>query len=299
MSDDGAVCHCMRVESPHPCGGGGWLHFLVERPRRDFVPRRMPKPPVRPRMFNAELAMQGYRAEFEQPGGGSDIFDSLIEIGGDLQLAPKDIDRLHVGRSSFNGAWTFPMLDGDGRVVGIRLREYGGSRKWSVAGSRDGLFYDPALAPLESSANGPGGRELVVVEGVTDCIAGYAIGLPCVGRSSCCTGADMLLALCTRLAVSHVIIVPDNDAYKFRPDGTTWRPGAEGAKVLARRLGLAYKIVTPPKKDLREWLYAGLTAETFWMVADLQSWRKAEAQPPPLPFPILQSEIKGDLSHEQ
>lgn len=254
-------------------------------------------------MFNAELAMQGYRAEFEQPGGGSDIFDSLIEIGGDLQLAPKDIDRLRVGRSSFNGAWTFPMLDGDGRVVGIRLREYGGSRKWSVAGSRDGLFYDPALAPLESSANGPGGRELVVVEGVTDCIAGYAIGLPCVGRSSCCTGADMLSTLCTRLAVSHVIIVPDNDAYRFRPDGTPWRPGAEGAKVLAQRLGLAYKIVTPPKKDLREWLYAGLTAETFWMVADLQSWRKAEAQPssppPPLPFPIIQSEIKGDLSHEQ
>lgn len=283
VSSDGVVCHCMRVESANPCPSGGWFHFLKERPKR--MPVRIgPKPPARPRMFNAELTMAGFRAEFEAPGGEKDIFDSLVEVSNDLNLCAADIDRLLVGRSAFHGAWAFPMLDGGGKCVGIRLREYGGSGKWSVGGSRDGLFYDPELKPAETVYNGVRGLELVVVEGATDCIAGYALGLPCVGRSACATGVDALKELCARLGVSRVTIVSDNDDYKFRPDGTPWKPGAEGAQALARRLGRTYRIVTPPKKDLREWYYAGLTAETFWMVADLQPWRRASGLGPVL-FP--------------
>lgn len=273
VSNDGMMCVCRRVESPHPAKSGmGWIHVLVERPRREYVPR-MPKRPPAPKLFDAVVAMRGFRAEFESPGGGRDVFDSLLEIAGDLHLCAADIDRLQVGRSAFYGAWAFPMLDGQSKCVGIRLREYGGSRKWSVAGSRDGLFYDPEIAPRETLYNGLRGRELVVVEGATDCIAGYALGLPCVGRSSCGTGAEMLRDLCSRLQVGRLTIVPDNDAYKLRPDGTPWRPGMEGAQRLAQSLGRCYRIVTPPKKDLRDWHGAGLTAQTFWMVADLQPWR--------------------------
>ena len=83
----------------------------------------------------------------------------------------------------------------------------------------------------------------------------------------------MLRDLCARLLVSRVTIVSDNDAYKLRPDGTPWRPGIEGAQRLGLEIGRCYRIVTPPKKDLREWFYSGMTAETFWMVADLQPWR--------------------------
>jgi len=283
VSADGEVCHCMRVPSPNPCPSGGWFHFLVERPRQ-MPARTGPKPPVRPRLFNAAATMAGFRAEFGIPNGEKDVFGSLQEIADDLHLRAVDIDRLNVGRSAFHGAWAFPMLDGGGKCVGIRLREYGGSGKWSVGGSRDGLFYDPELKPREAEYNGMKGRELVVVEGATDCIAGYALGLPCVGRSACATGADALKELCARLLVSRVTIVSDNDEYKFRPDGTPWKPGAEGAQALARRLGRTYRIVTPPKKDLREWYYAGLTAETFWMVADLQPWRRAQSWGPAL-FP--------------
>ena len=189
-------------------------------------------------------------------------------------------DRLLVGRSAFHGAWAFPMLDGAGKCVGIRLRRYGSSDKWSVGGSRDGLFYDPELEPREAVYNGVKGRELVVVEGATDCIAGYALRLPCVGRSACQTGAEMLRDLCARLGAGRVTIVSDNDEYKFRPDGTPWRPGQEGAQTLAQRLGRTYRIVTPPKKDLREWLAAGLTAETFWTVADLQPWKRPVSRRP-------------------
>ena len=302
VSDDGVVCHCMRVESANPCPSGGWFHFLVERPRRPTA-RHGPKPPVRQRMFNAELAMAGFRAEFEGDGVRRDIFDSLIEIADDLRLPAACIDRLLVGRSEFSRAWAFPMLDGAGKTVGIRLRSYGGSDKWAVGGSRDGLFYDPDLQPLELEHNGVKGREIVVVEGTTDCIAGYALGLPCVGRSACATGAGALRDLCWRLGVTRVTIVSDNDDYKFRPDGTPWRPGIEGAQALARQLRRTYRIVTPPKKDLREWYYAGLDAETFWKVADFQPWRRSPGpalfspsspKPPFSPISPIESQIRSD-----
>lgn len=271
VSVDGVVCHCMRVPSNHQCAGGGWIHFLIERPKREFVPRA----PVRPvrKVFDAEVTMQGFRAEFEAPHAGGDLFDSLLAIAKDLNLCAAYVDRLRVGRSAHYQCWCFPMLDADAHCVGIRLRRYGCSDKFSVSGSKDGLFYDPNLEPRETVENGLKGRELVIVEGATDCIAGYALGLPCVGRSSCSTGGDMLRGLCARLRVSRVTIVTDNDRYKKRPDGSPWRPGIEGATKLAEQLGRCFRIVTPPKKDLREWFYAGLDENTFWMVAGLQPWQ--------------------------
>ena len=272
LSNDGMMCVCKRTPSQHPAKSGqGWIHILVERPIRPMrpLPRRQA---TRRQLFDARTAMDGFRAEFERPPG-RDIFDSLLEISHDLHLAPADIDRLGVGRSAFNGAWAFPMLDGNANCVGIRLREYGSSRKWSVAGSRDGLFYDPAIQPREAVYNGLKGREIVVVEGTTDTIAGYAVDLPAVGRSSCGTGGEHLRVLCDRLKVGRVTVITDNDAYKKRPDGLPWRPGIDGARRLALELGRAYRIVTPPKKDLREWLFDGMTAKAFWQVVDLHPWR--------------------------
>lgn len=277
VSNDGMMCVCKRVPSPYPSKSGqGWVHVLVEHPKRVFIPSA-PRRPQR-RLFDASTTMAGYRTEFESPPNG-DIFSSLVEIGKELNLSPAVIDRLKVGRSTFHKAWAFPMLDGDAKCVGIRLREYGSSRKWSVSGSHDGLFYDPELKPRESVYNGIKGRELVVVEGATDTIAGYQLGLPTVGRSSCNTGSPQLKALCDRLKVGRVTIVTDNDAYKVRPDGTPWRPGVDGAIRLAQQVGRVYRLVTPPKKDLRDWFFSGLTAETFWLVADRQPWKLPERAP--------------------
>ena len=280
VSNDGGTAICFRTESDRPHDKGGWVHVLkrtLPPMRRDFAPVRRP----RPQLIDMERVMQGFRAEFEGDGAERDVFDSAIEIGAELGMPGAVVDRLVCGRSRFYSAWAFPMRDGDGKVVGVRLREYGGSRKWSVAGSKDGLFYDPELQAAETVSHGMRGREIVVVEGPTDCAAGYAIGLATVGRSSCNTGAGHLKRLCERLRVSHVTIVTDNDSYKERmvhapggaPTRTVWRPGMEGAERLAHDLGRMYRLVTPPRKDLREWLFAGLSADTFQTVADAQRWR--------------------------
>lgn len=265
-SDDGRVVHCMRVQSNRPCVSGGWFHFMFDRERPAAVP--VPRRPPARRLLDAERVMAGFRDEFERP----DLFDSLLEIADDLGLAACHVDRLLVGRSAMNGAWAFPMRDGDGKVVGIRLRRYRSSDKWSVGGSADGLFYDPDLEPERRVHLGIADREIVVVEGATDCIAAYSIGLPAVGRSSCGTGAAHLCALCSRLGVRRVTIVSDNDRAKYTEGTATApprlaRPGQDGARRLAKALGREFRIVVPPAKDLREWVARGLTADGFWSVA--------------------------------
>lgn len=284
VSNDGGTCICRRTPSGRPANGGGWIHVLR---RQDAPPRpaQTARPPARRPLLDAARAMEGFRAEFERYHDGSDVFASAALVGAELGLPGAAVDRLLVGRSRFYGAWCFPMRDGAGAVVGIRLRRYGTGDKFSVAGSRDGLFYDPGLEAEEALENGVRGRELVVVEGASDCAAGYAVGLPCVGRSSCATGADALKALCARLRATRITIVADNDRAKARvvegapgrpPERARARPGAEGAMRLARALGRVWRIVTPPAKDLRDWVRAGCTADAFARVAGLQPWRRPE-----------------------
>lgn len=265
---DGEMCLCQRVESKHPAKSGqGFIHILRQREWTAPVRERKWSAPVK-RMFNAEKVMKGFRKEFEGDGLKTDIFDSLIAIGKDLNLKPGDVDRLLVGRSKYHMSWCFPMRDGAGNVVGIRLRRYNSSDKFSVSGSQDGLFYDPALEAVD--------KEVYIVEGATDTIAGYAIGLPCVGRSSCNTGTKHLRELCNRLFVRRVTIIADYDEPKTRPNGDVYYPGLDGAKALAKHLGRMYRIVTPPTefKDLRDWYCKGaLALDVFNNTLSCMKWR--------------------------
>ncbi len=274
VSNDGGTAICRRVESDRPANKGGWIHVL----KRVRMPVERVRAPTRekPRLFDAERAHAGFRVEFENRG-------MMAQCSEDLWLDPDAIRRMNVGYSAFYRAWTFPMRDGDGKVVGIRLREIMGSRKWTVPGSKDGLFYDPSLDAERIVSQGLASRQLVICEGPTDCIAAYEIGLPCVGRSSCMTGGAHLRALCRRLRVSCVTIVTDNDTSKsrvtFSPCGAPMRarsrPGQEGAERLARDVGRRYRIVTPPVKDLRDWVYAGgraISGDGFYRLAETMPW---------------------------
>jgi len=275
VSNDGGTAICMRVESGRPHGRGGWVHVL-----RSIAPVRMacvPPRPARRRAVDVARLFEGFRREF------ADRPDSADALGRELGLGGAAVERLGCGRSAFYMSWCFPMRDGDGRIVGIRLRRYGSGEKFAVPGSRDGLFYDPAMCVPPTASRGISGREITVVEGASDCAAAYAIGLAAVGRGSCGTGADALGRLFRRLRVSRVTIVTDNDRFKARvvrrpgcaPCRETWRPGVDGARRLAEDLGAMYRIVTPPAKDLRDWVLRGCTADTFREAADRQRWRLA------------------------
>lgn len=226
-------------------------------------------PPMRPHaLFSAALYMASL------PDDPAMLDGIALSLGIDHDA----LDDMGCKWDSFHDALAIPMCDATGKVVGIRLRAMDG-RKWSVAGSRDGLFLPLSL---RSAASGSLNR-LVVLEGATDALAGLSLGLPAVGRSSCSTGAEMLRDFCREKRVREVTIVSDNDAYKRRPDGSHWRPGWDGAVALAAAIGRMYRIWVPPCKDFRQWystaysLPDGTTGfpsrEAFERLADSLDWQ--------------------------
>lgn len=268
ISNDGAVAVCRRVPSPKPARSGiGWVHFLKDAPNR---PRR----PTCPAGFESQVWASPKPAE---PSSSelSTLHSSLSsdpvfldEMAMRLGVTFDSLWRLDLRRDARGNA-AFPMKDGEGTVTGIRLRNPSTGRKWSVKGSRDGLFY---ARGFESERH----EELVVLEGPSDAAAAISAGLPAVGRSSCLTGAPQLRELARRCRVRRVTIVADLDAPKPRPGGGTWRPGLDGAKRLGRALGLPFRIVLPPPgiKDFRDWrALTGMCPAKFWGEAAAAFWQ--------------------------
>jgi hypothetical protein len=214
----------MRVQSGKPAKSGGWMHRIGEGPRR-YVP-----PPVtwRPPGINAAKLMREWtatttpaaRAEFAASLGVS--APSLVAVGA-AWAAP-------------HSAWAFPMCDGYGSVVGIRLRNERG--KFAVRGSRQGIFL----------ADVPSQRTLFVCEGPTDTAAAVELGLFAVGRPNCCCGGPEIKVFARRMACSRVVVISDND-----------KPGLDGARKVGGQLLLPFAVYVPPAKDLREFVRLGGT----------------------------------------
>jgi hypothetical protein len=238
----------MRIQSNMQCKNDAWMHFLKARDPRRPPRRRAPMPlPCKQVAFDAAR----YHASIRKAWDNVWLDGTAVELGVNRDA----LERLQPGWDSFNKAVGFPMRDADGKVVGIRLRNSNGD-KWAVSGSHDGLFFDPSLV-LGAD------RELVICEGPTDTSAAYTLGLPAAGRSSCGTGVELLKALCCRLRVRLVTIVSDADSPKYKPDGSLWRPGIEGAMGLGSKLGRLHRVIVPPKKDLREWVGSGCTLKDW------------------------------------
>src|SRR5262249_12465215 len=157
-----------------------------------------------------------------------------------------NLTRLGVGWSNSHQAYTFPMTNPAGRVVGIRLRMPDG-RKLAIRGSRAGLHVPDSPAFL------PGGR-LLVAEGPTDCAALLDVGFPAVvGRYSCLGDLRLLSELARLWRPGDVVIVADAD-----------EPGRRGADALAAALlchAPTVRVVVPPGgvKDVRDYLRSGGT----------------------------------------
>ena len=163
---------------------------------------------------------------------------SCIQLARDLNLTVESLLSLHVGWDANTGTWSFPMCDGDGQLVGFRLRRRDGT-KFSVKGGREGLFL-PKDLPVEN--------RLIVAEGPTDTAALLGLGFRAVGRPSCCGGVAEIVRLVRRLRPAGVVIAADRD-----------RPGQDGAQKLANALVIhvAIRVISPPTKDMRDWITVG------------------------------------------
>lgn len=220
---------CNRIESPKAQPGGGWLHATdaAPAPIREFRP---PPPPPIPGLNVPQLINRW---------GLETSIAKLEAFAGSLGVTRASLEALDAVWAYDRRAWAFPMRDGAGNQIGIRLRTEDG-QKFAVKGSRNGLFI-PSIVPH---------RTLYVCEGPTDTAAALTIGLYAIGRPSCNCGGPELKNAARRLGVRNLVVVADND-----------EPGRQGAVKIIKDVGLPSVIWTPPAKDLRQFVQAGGTRQ--------------------------------------
>jgi hypothetical protein len=236
VAKDGSIALCQRVESSRHWKEAGWLHRLVDAPwrpgRRTVRTVRLATPGNR-RDDLDQLAVKCQRAV--DPG-------RLHRLAVSLGLSADSLTRLSIGWSEAHRAWSFPMRDAAGAVLGIRLR-YPDGKKLSVKGGKEGLF-----VPRSLSADNP----LLVCEGPSDTAALLDMGFAyVVGRPSCTGGIRLVVELVQARRCQAAVLVADAD-----------EPGRRGADNLASVLRVyvpAVKVIGPPAnlKDVRDWLRTG------------------------------------------
>lgn len=228
-----AICQRIQEGSVKRCGDAGWLHILIERNTKF---KRLNKYSSRISIdFGKRKDFSGLARQYQEQL----TEEKLHQLSMQLKISTESLTKLNIG---WDGkAYTFPMSDTKGRVIGIRRRFPNGS-KVSVKGSKTGLFIPDDLLC---------GGLLLICEGPTDTAAALDLGFAAIGRPNC----NCLIKM-TALAVKgykEIVIIADNDT-----------AGRTGAERLANYLSVRcrnVKIVCPPEgtKDLRQWLGKGLT----------------------------------------
>ena len=237
---------CARVESDRRAGEAGWLHRLRDddrRAARSVVIRCCQQPEGAPVLDFGMFARQC--AQLLQP-------QDLQRLAGSLGLSVRSLQRLAVGWCATHRAFSFPMVDASGRVLGVRLRTASG-RKFSVTGGKEGLF-----VPTDLDVDG----RLLVTEGPTDCAALLDLGFSAVGRPSCSGGVRLLVELVKQWRPAEVVIVSDADAVGQR--------GAGNLAAVLMAYSSAVRVITPPSgiKDARQWKQCGATGADVLAVID-------------------------------
>lgn len=250
IAEDGSACICARINdgSIKRVGDAGWLHKFQSNPLKTRIPPRVKKQEETPTDFTL-LAKKYY----QQLGSRKNLSEELgVSVGA--------LDRLRVGWNK--GAYTFPMRDGNGKIVGIRYR--GKDRKWSEKGSKNGLF-------IPSGIRGDMGDKFFICEGPTDTAALLDLGFCVIGRASCNTGLKYILEM-IKYFRRDVIIFSDKDEAKISPTGKVFYPGQDGAASLAEGLEPfthTIKIIKPPfEKDVRAWVSAGATQKDVMRIIE-------------------------------
>lgn len=159
----------------------------------------------------------------------------------------------------WDGKMTIPLLDANGRTVGMAVRQFDAKPKYM--NSRNNILYDKSefLFGLDKA------RRLIkntvyVVEGYMDAVSGYQMGIPTVAYCSNELHRDQIRILNSYLRRdTTVVICPDND---------------EAGKKRIPRVRDYFKAISPSRqvrvvlmpdgyKDMNDLLLAGIDAQTL------------------------------------
>jgi len=244
IAEDKTAAICPRTEagSVKRCGDAGWLHILSNaahkrHKRKNYFARISID-------FGKEKDFSGFTRLYKQQL----TKEKLQKLSKQLKISAESLTKLNIG---WDGrAYTFPMSEAKGRIIGIR-RRFANGFKCSVKASQAGLFIPEGLSHT---------KPLLITEGTTDTAAALDLGFSAIGRPNC----NSLIRM-TASAVKdykEIVIVSDNDT-----------SGRAGAGKLANYLAVRctkVKIIYPPEgiKDLRQWLQDGLTAAHLKQIID-------------------------------
>ena len=244
-SADGTAVNCARTPSPKPIRNKttGEINGYLHRPHGGPLPQVEAKPPVPRLSRGALLRMAEHHRTAVSPA-------RLARHAASLGVSVENLRRLRIGWDADHSAWSFPMVGVEGGPpLGFRLRRDNG-RKFAIEGGTEGLFIPDGIV-----ANGA----LVIVEGPTSLAALLDLGVNAIGRPSCNGGVVLLKRFIEANDYDTVIVLADRDEWKKRRDGSTFRPGPDGGRALARELR-ARLVMCPVVKDARDWKAAGANA---------------------------------------
>ncbi len=236
---------CMRVESAKSRqfmdGSTGWLH-----PVNGCSPRPSPRKPERDKPFlDCTSTLRGW---------ADNTSDMDIErLASALGVSPLALRALGCVRYQCT-TYAFPMRDGKGGIIGIRLRNLNGA-KWAVEGSHNGLFIPTNKAT----------PRCLICEGPTDTAAALSIGAFAIGRPSCSAGVLQIVEAVRRLRIQEVVIVSDCD-----------EAGMRGAITLTLHLSVPCCILVLPCKDMRQFVNQGGDVSTLDALVKQLVWRRKD-----------------------
>ena len=234
LAKDKSAVICPRVEekSAKYIDGSGYLHILKPGEYKKQNPEWKSELPEHNSVI-ASLAKKHIAAISD---------DNLRALSESLSVSRESLARMFVGWSGTHNGATFPMFRHKRRVIGIRIRTMTG-KKFAVKGSKQGLFLPKDWRTQKT-------KGVLICEGPTDTAAALDLGFSAIGRPSCLGGT----ALITEAVSSRrVVIIADDDG-----------PGMDGAVRLKKHLSVfcpQVQIITPPCKDMRDWVKSGATKQ--------------------------------------
>lgn len=260
--------YCMRDEhGKRAPNGSGTLH-----PPEGGAAGGTP-PPLPPRREKPSLV--DWRAAHEECKAAIGD-EQVLQLAASLGVDAIALRELGVGWREREGMFSFPMFDGTGAIVGLKLRSTDG-RKLAVSGGHLGV-----MRRLE-----PDDGLLLVAEGESDAASGLSFGFDSIATPGAGQCAETVAAYARD---RDCVIVADND-----------EPGQRGAATIAtaiRSVAKSVRIVTPPTKDLRQWLNDGASREDVEALIE-QSKPLAEKPRGQAPRDVLQRwRSEGRLIHQ-